>query len=125
MYRARVLQRLGRNDEAIRDFSVVASMDARNLEAVREVRLHQAREDHKAALAAGLWTPMPKEILSNGRAACPLSGVTARRERRWRVGCPCHSPAEQRHTRQQCRGDGNGDAKQDADQPRVQHQAAF
>jgi tetratricopeptide (TPR) repeat protein len=61
MYRARVLQRLGRNDEAIRDFSVVASMDATNVEAIREVRLHQAREDHKAAVAAGLWTSMPKE----------------------------------------------------------------
>lgn len=61
MFRGRVLQRLGRNDEAIREFSVVASMDATNLEAVREVRLHQAREDHKAAVAAGLWTPMPRE----------------------------------------------------------------
>ncbi|HVZ31493.1 MAG TPA: DnaJ domain-containing protein [Polyangiaceae bacterium] len=61
MYRGRVLQRLGRNDEAIREFSVVASMDPTNREAVREVRLHQAREDHKAALAAGLWMPMPKE----------------------------------------------------------------
>ena len=60
MYRGRVLQRLGRHEEAIREFSVVASMDPTNLEAVREVRLHQAREDHKAAVAAGLWTPLPK-----------------------------------------------------------------
>jgi tetratricopeptide (TPR) repeat protein len=61
MYRGRVLQLLGRNDQAIREFSVVATMNPTNVEAVREVRLHQAREDHKAAVAAGLWTPMPKE----------------------------------------------------------------
>jgi tetratricopeptide (TPR) repeat protein len=61
MYRGRVLQRLGRSDEAIREFSVVASMDDTNQEAVREVRLHQARQDHRAAVAAGLWKPLPKE----------------------------------------------------------------
>jgi len=59
MYRGRVLQRLGRNDEAMREFSVVASMDATNLEALREVQLQRAREEHKAA--PGLWHPLPKE----------------------------------------------------------------
>jgi len=49
LYRGRVLLRLGRRDEAIRDFSVVASMDERNLEAIREVRLHRAREENAAA----------------------------------------------------------------------------
>ena len=52
LYRGRVLSRLGRREEAIRDFSVVASMDEKNLEAVREVRLHRARED---ALASGVY----------------------------------------------------------------------
>ena len=55
MYRGRVLQRLGRKDEAIRDFAVVASMDETNLEAIREVRLHRAREERKAA-SSGTWT---------------------------------------------------------------------
>jgi curved DNA-binding protein CbpA len=54
LYRARVLQRLGRKEEAIRDFSVVASMDENNLEAVREVRLHRAREEHAAATSGVL-----------------------------------------------------------------------
>jgi tetratricopeptide (TPR) repeat protein len=51
VYRARVLQRLGRMEEAIRDFSVVASMDPRNLEAVREVRLHEARSVRRSSLS--------------------------------------------------------------------------
>lgn len=49
LYRGRVLSRLGRRDEAIRDFSVVASMDEKNLEAIREVRLYRAREEQAAA----------------------------------------------------------------------------
>jgi len=59
MYRGRVLQRLGRNEEALRDFSVVASMDETNLEALREVRLQSAREEQKAA-ASGVWTRLFK-----------------------------------------------------------------
>jgi tetratricopeptide (TPR) repeat protein len=51
LFRARVLQRLGRMEEAIRDFSVVASMDSKNLEAVREVRLYQARSQRKPSLS--------------------------------------------------------------------------
>ncbi|HKO91619.1 MAG TPA: DnaJ domain-containing protein [Polyangiaceae bacterium] len=49
LYRGRVLSRLGRRDEAMRDFSVVASMDEKNLEAIREVRLYRAREEQAAA----------------------------------------------------------------------------
>ena len=59
MYRGRVLQLLGRNDEAIREFSVVASMDPTNLEAAREVQLHRAREEHKAT--PDLWQEIPKD----------------------------------------------------------------
>jgi hypothetical protein len=51
LFRARVFQRLGRMEEAMRDFSVVASMDAKNLEAVREVRLYQARMQRKSSLS--------------------------------------------------------------------------
>jgi hypothetical protein len=49
LYRGRVLKLLGKMEEAIRDFSVVASMDDQNLEAVREVRLYRAREEQKAS----------------------------------------------------------------------------
>jgi len=59
MYRGRLLQRLGRRDEAMRDFSVVASMDETNLEAIREVRLQRAREEQKAA-SSGVWTRLFK-----------------------------------------------------------------
>ena len=44
-----MLSRLGRREEAMRDFSVVASMDDKNLEAIREVRLYRAREEQAAA----------------------------------------------------------------------------
>jgi hypothetical protein len=43
LYRARVLQRLGRGAEALRDFTFVANADARNVEAARELRLHRIR----------------------------------------------------------------------------------
>jgi len=59
LYRGRVLLRLGRRDEAIRDFSVVASMDETNLEAIREVRLHRAREENAAA-RSGVFSPFVK-----------------------------------------------------------------
>lgn len=59
MYRGRVLQRLGRNEEAIREFSVVASMDEKNLEAIREVRLHRAREESRAA-TSGMFAKLFK-----------------------------------------------------------------
>jgi tetratricopeptide (TPR) repeat protein len=58
LYRGRVLSRLGRRDEAIRDFSVVASMDEENLEAIREVRLHRAREENAAA--SGVFSQLVK-----------------------------------------------------------------
>jgi tetratricopeptide (TPR) repeat protein len=59
MYRGRVLQRLGRPDEAIRDFAVVASIDETNLEAIREVRLHRARQEQKAS-SSGTWSKLFK-----------------------------------------------------------------
>jgi len=43
MYRARVLQRLGRQDDAARDFAIVTKIDPGNVEAAREVRLHGMR----------------------------------------------------------------------------------
>lgn len=59
LYRARVLQRLGRHEEALRDFSVVANMDPTNQEAAREVRLHRARQEQKAS-ASGRWHKLVK-----------------------------------------------------------------
>lgn len=43
LYRARSLQRLGRSADALLDFAFVASADARNAEAARELRLHRQR----------------------------------------------------------------------------------
>jgi hypothetical protein len=43
MYRARVLKRLGRAEEAFRDFSFVAHANPRNAEAAYEVRAHELR----------------------------------------------------------------------------------
>jgi hypothetical protein len=45
--RAQVLKRLGRDDEAYKDFRFVARRDPSELDAVREVRLHEIRERHR------------------------------------------------------------------------------
>jgi hypothetical protein len=42
-YRAQVLKRLGRQDDAYRDFRFVARQKPEHLDAVREVRLHEMR----------------------------------------------------------------------------------
>lgn len=47
LYRARVLKRLGRDDEAYKDFRFVARREPANLDAVREVRLHAMRSRNK------------------------------------------------------------------------------
>ena len=68
MYRARALQRLGRTPEALRDFSFVASTDPHNVDAARELRLHQLRASDRPAtsgvfsrlLARGESRPAPK-----------------------------------------------------------------
>ena len=51
LYRAHVLRRLGRAEEAFKDFRFVARREPNNLDAVREVRLHlmRARNDKKAS----------------------------------------------------------------------------
>ena len=46
-YRAQVLKRLGRDDEAYRDFRFVARRAPEHLDAVREVRLHVMRTRNK------------------------------------------------------------------------------
>jgi hypothetical protein len=46
-YRAQVLKRLGRDDEAYKDFRFVARRDPSELDAVREVRLYEIRERNK------------------------------------------------------------------------------
>jgi curved DNA-binding protein CbpA len=43
LYRAYVLQRLGRAEDAFRDFVFIANADPLNVEAAREVRLHEMR----------------------------------------------------------------------------------
>jgi DnaJ-domain-containing protein 1 len=43
-YRGMLLKRSGRLDKALHDFQLVAELNPRNIEAVREVRLHQMRK---------------------------------------------------------------------------------
>ena len=43
-YRGMLLKRAGRGDKAIRDFRLAAEINPRNLDAVREVRLHEMRK---------------------------------------------------------------------------------
>lgn len=43
-YRGTLLKRSGRADKAIRDFRLVADLNPRNIDAVREVRLHEMRK---------------------------------------------------------------------------------
>jgi hypothetical protein len=57
MYRARVLQRLGRTDDAMRDFRFVANADPTHLEALREVRLHRLRSSQKIS-ASGVFSKL-------------------------------------------------------------------
>lgn len=47
LYRARTLERLGRMEDAYRDFAFVAAADPKNLDAARRVRLHQMRAGSK------------------------------------------------------------------------------
>jgi tetratricopeptide (TPR) repeat protein len=49
LYRGTVLKRLGRHTEAIRDFRAAAELNPKNVDAVREVRLHQMRTEAKEA----------------------------------------------------------------------------
>jgi curved DNA-binding protein CbpA len=51
LYRARVLSRLGHTEDAYRDFCVVANADPLNLEAAREVRIHEMRSSRSGRLS--------------------------------------------------------------------------
>ncbi len=61
-YRGTVLKRLGKLDEAVRDFRRAADLNEKNLDAVREVRLHEMRassgrlkKDEGGGLFGGLF----------------------------------------------------------------------
>ena len=47
LYRAQVLKRLGRDEDAYKDFRFVARRNPEHLDAVREVRLHLIRARNK------------------------------------------------------------------------------
>ena len=53
-YRGVLLKRSGREEKAIRDFRMVVQLNPKNIDAVREVRLHQMRRDKKRKDEAGL-----------------------------------------------------------------------
>jgi len=48
LYRAQLLKRMGQDDQAARDFRVIAEKNPKNLEATREVRLYRMRKGHDA-----------------------------------------------------------------------------
>jgi len=56
-YRAQVLKRLGRHDDAYKDFVFVARRQPGNLDAIREVRLHQMRLRNKQK-ASGVFSKL-------------------------------------------------------------------
>ncbi|NUO50933.1 MAG: DnaJ domain-containing protein [Polyangiaceae bacterium] len=53
-YRGVLLKRTGQEEKAIRDFRMVVQLNPKNIDAVREVRLHQMRRDKKRKDEAGL-----------------------------------------------------------------------
>jgi tetratricopeptide (TPR) repeat protein len=55
MQAARLLQRAGRQGEALEYFRKVLALNPQNVDAAREVRLAQMREEKKAAAPAGLF----------------------------------------------------------------------
>jgi curved DNA-binding protein CbpA len=60
-YRGVLLKRSGRAEKAIRDFRLAAQLNPRNLDAVREVRLHEMRQRGAPAKSGG--EPPPQEGL--------------------------------------------------------------
>jgi tetratricopeptide (TPR) repeat protein len=54
LYRARALDRLGQHQDAIREFRVVAQLQPDNIEANRQLRLHQMRSDKTHPKRRGL-----------------------------------------------------------------------
>jgi tetratricopeptide (TPR) repeat protein len=45
-WRGMLYKRLGKNDAALKDFRLVVEVNPRNIDAAREVRLHQMRGGH-------------------------------------------------------------------------------
>lgn len=50
LYRARLLQRLDRVEDAMRDYRIVSRRDPNNIDALRELRLHQKRQERTGGL---------------------------------------------------------------------------
>jgi curved DNA-binding protein CbpA len=56
LYRAHVLQKLGRAEEAFHDFCFVANADPLNADAAREVRLYEMRADASGSYPRIFWS---------------------------------------------------------------------
>jgi len=63
-YRASLLKRSGQADKAIRDFQLVAELNPKNIDAIREVRLHEMRK-------RGAPEPQPPQGGGGGGAGGP------------------------------------------------------
>jgi tetratricopeptide (TPR) repeat protein len=54
-YRGQVLKRLGRTEDALRDFRFSARQDPENLDAIRELRVHNMRSEPPPARTSGVF----------------------------------------------------------------------
>jgi tetratricopeptide (TPR) repeat protein len=54
-YRGQVLKRLGRTEDALKDFRFSARQDPENLDAIRELRLHNMRSEPPPARTSGVF----------------------------------------------------------------------
>ncbi len=55
-YRGAILKRLGREDDAIKDFRRAVTLNPQNVDAVRELRLHGMRNEKNAPPSGGLFS---------------------------------------------------------------------
>jgi tetratricopeptide (TPR) repeat protein len=57
-YRGQVLKRLGRTEDALKDFRFSARQDPENLDAIRELRVHNMRSEPPPARASGVFSKL-------------------------------------------------------------------
>jgi tetratricopeptide (TPR) repeat protein len=57
-YRGQVLKRLGRTDDALKDFRFSARQDPQNLDAIRELRVHNMRSEPPPARTSGVFSKL-------------------------------------------------------------------
>ncbi|HKP56239.1 MAG TPA: DnaJ domain-containing protein [Polyangiales bacterium] len=71
LYKAQLLKRLGRNQEALRHFKRVVSINPNNLDAAREVRVANMREENKDKTVAKSPAGLLGKLLGNSEKPSP------------------------------------------------------